>query len=799
MRAAALVVACAGLLAAQTPREPVRKPQFVLAVDFPYYVMPANRWEPELVRLKAMGIRTVEFSIPWNWHQLGGSEFDFEGRTNPRRDLMGLLRMLRKLGLQAWVKPSPPLAGWRLSGFPVVASQGSGLDAWLDEVERRFAPHTVNHGGAVAYIEGRTDERSSIIGIPAPPLRVTVIRAGDAGAPALSREAIATAAGHAGALLWTGVEDEFYPAGWAEFSVLTFTVPTGDDSDHVPGLRDVYYAPPFGRKGRDDAGSVSGAALLRDAALLRNWTALLGDLRPAPSRKPSGGKWPAGLRVANFVSASASAVSITNASPAPFHGDVPVALPNTKRSLVIPGVSVPAGESLWLPVAVTLGSQGLCRDCTNFSPAENIVYATAELTDVEYENGILAMEFSAPVNGEAILQLARKPTGPYLAAGKPSAFDCDPQSLRVRLPIPAGSGPTHRVRVGLAMEAPDSTAFFNDAKRLLIGRANTISTAYSSPELAKRSMLKLPEGYTARAVEKSPTEIDYEITPPADAVAGDFAELTLEADGAPMGRARLELFRPFVVRLTHPAEIHFGPNLRVAPEIPTTSFEPKGGSEIEIALRNNSSEIRTYRLEASGEGLEFLPPSVDLAVGALAERPFAFRVFGSADGPALRPWRLRVSGGAPNGPPVDIAMRAVALAREGAVTWSADLDGDGSPEWVLESQDARAVFSAQDGGRWIEFTSKQAGVNFLPEQGEFGARGSVDVMDRGDSLVFASREWKRTVRLVGGAIMIEQTTPLPPDTLVPVKRGGATLSVERASAQKVTSSITLESQPRSQP
>ena len=70
--------------------------------------------------------------------------------------------------------------------------------------------------------------------------------------------------------------------------------------------------------------------------------------------------------------------------------------PFTRRTLVIPGVKVGPGESLWLPVSVSLGPEGLCRECTNFAPTEHIVYATAELLSIEFENGILAMEFAAP-------------------------------------------------------------------------------------------------------------------------------------------------------------------------------------------------------------------------------------------------------------------------------------------------------------------------------------------------------------------------------------------------------------------
>ena len=93
-------------------------PEFVEAVEFPYYLYPRAQWERELVWIKTLGVRTVEFSIPWNWHQLGPGDFDLTGRTSPRRDLAALIRLLRKLDLGAWVRPLPPVAGWLNGGFP---------------------------------------------------------------------------------------------------------------------------------------------------------------------------------------------------------------------------------------------------------------------------------------------------------------------------------------------------------------------------------------------------------------------------------------------------------------------------------------------------------------------------------------------------------------------------------------------------------------------------------------------------------------------------------------------------------
>jgi hypothetical protein len=89
----------------------------------------------------------------------------------------------------------------------------------------------------------------------------------------------------------------------------------------------------------------------------------------------------------------------------------------------------------------------------------------------------------------------------------------------------------------------------------------------------------------------------------------------------------------------------------------------------------------------------------------------------------------------------------------------------------------------------MEFTAKDSGTNFLPEQGLFAAAGAVDVEAAGDTLVLSGRTWKRTVRLVDGALTVEQTTPLPPNPLAPEKRGGASLSIERTSPSRAIYTI----------
>jgi hypothetical protein len=715
--------------------------QFVQAVEFPYYLYPRTLWERELVWLKTIGVSTVEFSIPSSWHQIEPGEFDLTGRTSPRRDLVAFVRLLRRLGLRAWVRPLP--------------ADARVQRAWLKALEEVLATQTASHGGPIAYVEGR----ALAIDAAAPPAPVAVISATDPSAFTRSRQALA---GAARALLWTDVEDALYPAGWA-------ATPESPLRKGAVGLS-------------GDERSATGA-LRRDAALLRNWARLFPGLHSVAM--PS----PAGVTAAELVSPAASAVSITNVGTKPFHDDVRVREPGSKRILVIPGVSVPAGESLWLPLGVSIGPDGLCRECTNFSGAEHIVYATAELLSIEFENGILAMEFAAPAPGEVILQLARQPVGPFLAAGKPTKFDWDDKTLRARLTIPAGSASGNRVRIGIAIEAPDTSAFFNVARRLIIGRKNVVSTSYSSAEVAARSRLRLPEGYTAVPTVKSPDEIDYEIAVPADALHGDWANLALEADGMPLGRARLQLFRPATIRMMEAIQLHFGSQAELTPDPPTAPIEPKAGGNLEISIRNNWPQIRTYSLAAAGEGLEFFPPKTEITVGAEDERRVSLRVFAAEGLGGVRDWHLRVADLAEPGADADLPMRVVLVPRGRTAAWSADLDGDGSREWVLESQKVRAVFSGQDGGRWMEFTWKDTNVNFLPEQGLFAAPGPVEVRAVDGALEFTGKGWKRTARLAETTLTIEQNSPLPADAPTSEKRGGATLTVARPSPTRSTYSF----------
>lgn len=748
MRAAILLLAAvAALAAAEPPRSGVQ------AVEFPYYAHPPHLWERELVWLKSVGVRTVAFAIPWNWHQSEPGEPDFTGRTSPRRDLVSFIRLLRRLGLEAWIRPQPPAGEWLGGGVPQWAAEDRrAARAWQRRLERLLEPHIARNGGPIACAEGD----AHLLNLPKPPEPVTLLSALDADALAHSRDALASGRG---SLLWRNVETLLYPAGW-----------------QPPGMGPVR-AGAIGFNGEESPNAV---ALRRSAALLRNWAQLLPRLRPHTPVRPVTGKLPEGITARQLVSPAASAVVLVNRSAAGWRGDLLAWDPLERRPITISGVEVPAGESLWLPVGVSLGNGGLCRDCSGFAPVERIVSATAELQAIEFENGILAMEFSAPVEAEVVLQLARKPSGPYLAAGSLDHFHFDESTLQARLEVPAGKGPAHRVRVGLGIEPPDHSAFFVDARRLIVGQTNLLSTSYSSEALAQRSRLRLPEGWNARPVVKSPVEIDYEIDVPADVSHGDWVNLAIEADGVPLGRARLQLFRPASVWISQAIGMHYGAE-RLPVEPPIVAVDARAGRNLDLTIRNNTPQIRNYTVESSGAGFQVLPPKTEISIGAVMERQTGLRVFPEDGREGLNELALRVSGGAE----VTLPLRVVVVPRGGAAAWQADLDRDGYPEWVLENQRVRAVFSARDGGRWLSFVWKNSEVNLLPESGAFAAVGPavVRVLD-GPRLEIVTSAGTRTVTLSGTSLVLEQDAPLAPDPVQSATRNGVTLTVRRESPRR---------------
>lgn len=575
------------------------------------------------------------------------------GRDWSDAETAPLVKICRRLGMKIYLALQPDA--------PEEAGLKSSLATQLEE-----------HGGPV------------VIGIPHPAVRVSLK---SPHAMQLSRVAIKAR----GSLIWTDVEDTRDTAGFHRGAV-SFA------GDELPLT----------------------AVLRRNALLLQYWSAILPEMEPRPRPRSQVQQLQKRSNpTAQFMAPNgASALNLVNESESDWNGPAPAYYAPAKQQLSIPNVHIRKGDALFLPVDIPLSDEAFCHNCQALSKNDRIVYATEELTQVEYENGILAMEFSAPTAGEVMLQLTSEPSGPYLAGGKPSKFDWDGANMRVRLPIPAGQGPSSHTRIGLALQAPDASAFFVDAKQpLVIGQKNIVVTSYSSPEIAERSRLILPPGLKATKIEdapgESPLRIDYSVEVPADAVHGDHVQLSLEADGVQMGHVRLQLLRPVSLHVRQATALHYGADRELVTSPVLIPVESPAGRGIDLQIRNNSPEIRSFTLEASGDGIEFSPAKTEVSIGGSMEREVTLRVFTNQAAAGLHHCNFRLSGAAS----VETAAQVVVIPRDKSVTYSVDLDADGQPEYVVENQHLRAVFSRADGGRWMEFVWKDSNRNLLPENG----------------------------------------------------------------------------------
>jgi hypothetical protein len=116
------------------------KPFFVYGAAFFYERIPRERWRATLAAYKNLGINTIDLYLIWNWHEPSEDVYDFTGTTNPRRDLLGLLKLTHELGFKLILRPGPVIRNeWRNGGYPAWLLQRPQYNMPLhDALEGRY-------------------------------------------------------------------------------------------------------------------------------------------------------------------------------------------------------------------------------------------------------------------------------------------------------------------------------------------------------------------------------------------------------------------------------------------------------------------------------------------------------------------------------------------------------------------------------------------------------------------------------------------------------------------------------------
>ncbi|MBC5829118.1 MAG: amino acid permease [Candidatus Eremiobacteraeota bacterium] len=119
------------------------KPFFPYGASFFYERLPRSQWRSALLKYKELGINTIDVYLMWNWHELRDGDFDFSGRTSPRRDLHALFSTIHALGFKTILRPGPVIRNeWRNGGYPAWLLQRPEYNMPLQDILEGRYPAT---------------------------------------------------------------------------------------------------------------------------------------------------------------------------------------------------------------------------------------------------------------------------------------------------------------------------------------------------------------------------------------------------------------------------------------------------------------------------------------------------------------------------------------------------------------------------------------------------------------------------------------------------------------------------------
>ncbi|WP_337872843.1 beta-galactosidase [Ignavibacterium sp.] len=98
------------------------EPYFLISGEVHYFRIQANKWKKHLQLLKESDANTASTYIPWDWHEIEANKFDFEGNSNPERNLIKFLKLCNELEIDLIVKPGP---------YILAEYKNQGLPSWL--------------------------------------------------------------------------------------------------------------------------------------------------------------------------------------------------------------------------------------------------------------------------------------------------------------------------------------------------------------------------------------------------------------------------------------------------------------------------------------------------------------------------------------------------------------------------------------------------------------------------------------------------------------------------------------------
>lgn len=139
--------------------QPVR----LLSGAMHYFRVVPEYWRDRLLKMKEMGLNTLETYVAWNRHEPQPGRFDFSGIL----DIAAFVRLAGELGLNVIVRPGPYIcAEWSLGGLPAWLLRApdmrlrcnnpsylAAVDRFLDALMAELVPLMASRGGPIVALQ----------------------------------------------------------------------------------------------------------------------------------------------------------------------------------------------------------------------------------------------------------------------------------------------------------------------------------------------------------------------------------------------------------------------------------------------------------------------------------------------------------------------------------------------------------------------------------------------------------------------------------------------------------------------
>ncbi|XP_024366649.1 beta-galactosidase 8 isoform X2 [Physcomitrium patens] len=136
----------------------------ILGGELHYFRVHPQLWEDRLLRVKSLGLNTIQTYVPWNLHEPRPGHLNFNGSA----DLLSFLKLAHRLDLLVMLRIGPYMCGeWDLGGLPAWllelkpsvrlrssdAQYLARVDNWWKELLPMVAPELFLAGGPVIMVQ----------------------------------------------------------------------------------------------------------------------------------------------------------------------------------------------------------------------------------------------------------------------------------------------------------------------------------------------------------------------------------------------------------------------------------------------------------------------------------------------------------------------------------------------------------------------------------------------------------------------------------------------------------------------